>query len=183
MPDAPMAFGGLKRNALDLRHIRVTGGRSDGHCGGESASKLTWRSLMKNPLKLLRTVGLAVALLTPLLLGVDSCEGEDVRLGGDYDPCGGSSCGDPCTLCDPADSTCTETAEVKVCQPDGTCSGGAIPMCRVHDAGTAYEPCAGLACGDPCTLCDPADPTCTETAVVKACQPDGTCSGAAPSCP
>jgi len=38
-----------------------------------------------------------------------------------------------------------------------------------------YEPCAGKSCGDSCSACDPADPDCVETAVLKACDPKGAC--------
>jgi hypothetical protein len=55
--------------------------------------------------------------------------------------------------------------------------GGAL------DAGPApYLPCAGKACGQSCALCDPLDPGCVETAVVKQCQGDGTCAAAVPVC-
>jgi hypothetical protein len=38
-----------------------------------------------------------------------------------------------------------------------------------------YDPCAGKACGDTCSLCAPDDPDCMETAEVKACNADGAC--------
>ena len=38
-----------------------------------------------------------------------------------------------------------------------------------------YDPCAGKACGDSCTVCDPNDPDCAETAVEKSCNPNGEC--------
>ena len=47
------------------------------------------------------------------------------------------------------------------------CGGGVQPP--------AYEPCAGKSCGAACTACDPKDPSCVETAVVKACDPFGAC--------
>ncbi|MFP4598865.1 MAG: hypothetical protein ACOC9J_05145 [Persicimonas sp.] len=51
------------------------------------------------------------------------------------------------------------------------------------DAGNGdYEPCGDKACGETCTVCSPNDPTCTETDVVKYCQPDGSCSATEPSC-
>jgi len=37
------------------------------------------------------------------------------------------------------------------------------------------DACAAKACGDRCTQCPPDDPTCVETAVVKACDPFGRC--------
>lgn len=50
---------------------------------------------------------------------------------------------------------------------------------------TGYEPCAGKACLDGCSLCAPDDPDCVETAVVKVCHPDGRCDAASPdlACP
>ncbi|HJL19368.1 MAG TPA: prolipoprotein diacylglyceryl transferase [Sandaracinaceae bacterium LLY-WYZ-13_1] len=51
---------------------------------------------------------------------------------------------------------------------DGTCRG--------------YDPCAGRSCGDTCTICAPDDPDCFETAVVKLCQPDGSCAPTVPEC-
>jgi hypothetical protein len=38
-----------------------------------------------------------------------------------------------------------------------------------------YDACAGKACGDACTLCPPDATDCAETAVVKACDPQGHC--------
>ena len=48
--------------------------------------------------------------------------------------------------------------------------------------GSEYDPCAGRACGEACTQCDPADPNCVETEEVKACDQDGTCHGGPVSC-
>jgi hypothetical protein len=45
-----------------------------------------------------------------------------------------------------------------------------------------YQPCAGKACGENCTICNPADPDCVETAVVKYCTADGSCTPSAPDC-
>lgn len=38
-----------------------------------------------------------------------------------------------------------------------------------------YEPCAGRSCGAACTVCAPDDAGCAETAVLKACDPSGSC--------
>lgn len=46
-----------------------------------------------------------------------------------------------------------------------------------------YDPCAGLDCGDECQLCDPADPGCVETEVVKLCRADGICAAGPVTCP
>lgn len=38
-----------------------------------------------------------------------------------YDPCAGKATGDACRRCDPDDSSCVETSEVKTCSPSGGC--------------------------------------------------------------
>ena len=88
-----------------------------------------------------------------------------------YEPCGGKSCGDMCTLCDPADPDCAEDAVIKACNPEGQCVADTGNLCDE----TTYDPCAGKNCGDMCTICDPADPDCVETMEIKACNPDGQC--------
>lgn len=96
-----------------------------------------------------------------------------------YDPCAGRSCGDTCTICDPADTDCGETAVLKTCDDSGECvaqSEGA--SCT----SPPYDPCAGKQCGDACTVCDPGDPNCVETAVLKTCGSDGTCDARDPAC-
>ena len=99
-----------------------------------------------------------------------------------YDACGGKACGDLCTLCDPADPNCFETAVVKQCDARGACSA-TPPVCGAVDAGPApYDPCAGKACGASCTLCDPSDPNCFETAVLKQCNGAGKCTASLPAC-
>ena len=109
------------------------------------------------------------------------CDGND---GGDdetYEPCGGLTCGESCTICDPNDPDCFETAVLKYCQADGSCSADA-PRCDDDgDDEEAYEPCGGLTCGESCTICDPNDPDCFETAVLKYCQPDGSCEAGEPA--
>ena len=39
----------------------------------------------------------------------------------------------------------------------------------------AYDACAGKACGETCTACPPGATDCAETAVLKACDPQGRC--------
>jgi len=46
----------------------------------------------------------------------------------------------------------------------------------------AYDPCDSKACGDICQLCDPNDPDCVETDVVKYCHANGSCSASQPLC-
>lgn len=61
--------------------------------------------------------------------------------------------------------------------------GGSRDAAGDDSASSSYEPCAGKACGDTCTLCRPGDSTCVETAVVKSCDATGKCSaGGGPIC-
>jgi len=119
-----------------------------------------------------------------------------------YDPCLGSACGDPCTVCDPADPDCVETQELKACNALGVCVSATPDLgcggeeCKLGDikqvdcnscgctdgvwtctqiACEVYEPCAGKICGDACTVCDPGAEGCVETDVIKACDPQGAC--------
>lgn len=48
---------------------------------------------------------------------------------GAYDPCEDKSCGDPCTVCDPDDASCVETAETKVCNQNQVCVSAQPPVC------------------------------------------------------
>jgi hypothetical protein len=61
--------------------------------------------------------------------------------------------------------------------------GSAQLRCSSDDPGLpTYDPCDSRSCGDTCTVCDPADPDCFETSVVKMCQPDGSCAPSVPIC-
>lgn len=104
--------------------------------------------------------------------------------GSDYEPCAGKVCGDPCTVCPPEDADCVETMEVKACDAAGTCSSAA-PVCEsepTEPPGRKYDPCAGKACGDSCTICAPDDGDCMETMEVKACDASGTCRSSPVDC-
>jgi hypothetical protein len=182
--------------------------------------------------------------------------------GSPYDPCAGRTCGARCTICDPHDPRCAETAVLKYCSaqnecvspypvctpqecktdgdcpqiescgtcPDGSfscpearCVGGQCSTvfppcpagcktsddcpqlgmpCQVCSDGSVacpgslcvagecvvsyprcdgYDPCQGKACGSPCTVCDPRDTGCVETAVLKFCDAGGAC-GPHPTC-
>jgi hypothetical protein len=80
--------------------------------------------------------------------------------------------GAPCTLCADGSAACpTVDCERHRCVYS-------FPQCPPPP----FDPCAGKACGDTCRLCDPADPGCIETDVVKFCQADGSCSPLQPSC-
>jgi hypothetical protein len=88
----------------------------------------------------------------------------------DYDPCVGKACGDACTICDPNDEDCVESAELKACDPNGVCVAETPDLCE-----GAYVPCAGKVCGEMCTICDPLDMDCAEDAVIKVCDPESEC--------
>jgi hypothetical protein len=150
------------------------------------------------------------------------CVGFSDDLCGEYDPCGGKMCGETCSLCDPDDSECIETADEKACNAAGQCTSDTAEPCDAYDPCSGkscgdlctlcdpsrsdcpegqvpsacnesgacveiiddlqpicdeYTPCAGKACGDRCTICDPADANCNEDAVIKACDTDGNCVG------
>lgn len=65
-------------------------------------------------------------------------------------------------------------ANVNVNQGGGA-SGGA-------GAG-GWQPCAGKACGDDCTPCDPSDPSCELPGTSLYCDAQGACVFEAPTCP
>lgn len=93
--------------------------------------------------------------------------------------CIGKTCGDPCETCQEGNLTCSFGSVLRSCDRMGRCVPK--PVCGEPLAGP-YDPCAGKACGDPCTLCAPDDPDCVETAVIKACDPAGTCVAAPVPC-
>ena len=59
-----------------------------------------------------------------------------------YDACGDKACGDSCTLCDPTDGDCIETAVLKYCDADAACRAR-VPTC---DEPTKCGGLAGAAC-------------------------------------
>jgi hypothetical protein len=102
-----------------------------------------------------------------------------------YDSCTGKKCGDPCTICDPNDKTCVETAVVKQCsaalkceQTVAQCGTATAPAPTSTAPATTYDACAGKKCGDRCKICAPGDIKCIESALIKLCQPDGKCKEA-----
>lgn len=48
--------------------------------------------------------------------------------------------------------------------------------CHFGGDDESYDPCEEKEEGDPCQLCPPDDPECTETAVIKVCDEVGECS-------
>ena len=76
----------------------------------------------------------------------------------------------PCQQCPDGSVSCPSSKCV-----NGSCVSG-FPGC------SGYQPCAGKTCGASCSQCDPKDPTCSETAVLKYCDASGTCTPNAPNC-
>ncbi|HVZ34513.1 MAG TPA: hypothetical protein VG963_18920 [Polyangiaceae bacterium] len=96
-----------------------------------------------------------------------------------------------------------EELSLRICRKDADCPAPGAPCRECKNGGVAcpevrcehhqcvyslphcpptYDPCAGKACGEECRLCDPKDPSCIETDIVKYCQADGQCAAPAPSC-
>jgi hypothetical protein len=50
-----------------------------------------------------------------------------------------------------------------------------------HSVCTGYQACAGLACGDPCSPCDPADGSCVGPELPWSCDEIGVCGPDAPT--
>jgi hypothetical protein len=77
--------------------------------------------------------------------------------------------------------SCTECGDGSSVCPEADCvlrrCVYSVPQCP-----PPYDPCSGKGCGDLCTICDPNDPDCVETAVPKFCQPNGGCNQAVPIC-
>jgi hypothetical protein len=98
---------------------------------------------------------------------------------GAYNPCAGKTCGAACTVCDPNDKDCVETAVVKQCNAAGSCDA-APAQCgaATTPAAPAYNPCAGKQCGERCRICAIGDTTCIESSLIKLCHPDGQCKEA-----
>jgi hypothetical protein len=97
---------------------------------------------------------------------------------GAYDPCAGKTCGAACTVCDPNDKDCMETAVVKQCNAAGKCEPAPAQCGAAAAAAPAYDPCAGKQCGERCRICAPGDTQCIESSLIKLCHPDGQCKPA-----
>ena len=46
-----------------------------------------------------------------------------------YNPCAGKKCGERCNLCAPGDTSCIETALIKLCHPDSQCKPATTVDC------------------------------------------------------
>lgn len=68
------------------------------------------------------------------------------------------------------------------CEKDPTPTEAPAAEPPSGDEAQAYDPCAGKACGDGCTVCAPDDPDCAETMSVKQCSADGACTDQPVSC-
>ena len=77
-----------------------------------------------------------------------------------YEACQAKRCGDMCSRCDPADSSCSEALGAAYCDASGACLQG-VPMCgdacsNDADCGYGVEWCSG----GQCLPCDNAGPSC-----------------------
>ncbi len=80
-------------------------------------------------------------------------------------------------------ATCEgEIVQLESCPLQFACADGDTAGGPDDAGGEAYDPCAGKACGDGCSVCPPDDADCVETAVVKMCDADGKCAATAPTC-
>lgn len=112
----------------------------------------------------------------------DAAPAEAATDAGGYVPCASKACGASCTICPPGDPMCFETAVIKHCDQNGECNAGPPPAACPPPDGGGYDPCAGKKCGASCTICNPADIGCVETAVLKNCTVAGVCSAGASGC-
>jgi hypothetical protein len=127
------------------------------------------------------------AFLMMLGLGLAGCGSESVSLGRHepepdetYDPCAEKSCGELCDPCGPGNEGCTDIDELQRCDAEGRCVGETRSSCEGEGDGgsdepSEYRPCEGQSCGAPCRRCSPEDPSCAESADVKACDGLGEC--------
>jgi hypothetical protein len=82
---------------------------------------------------------------------------------GGYEPCAAKNCGDTCTLCDPNDKMCVETADIKVCTgTGGMCVSGAVDCSPPEKC----DPSGANTCGDGMACCE-----------IGRCGPVGTLEG------
>jgi hypothetical protein len=118
---------------------------------------------------------------------------------GGYMPCEGKTCGQECSPCAPWEDC--DSAGPTFCDDKGACQLG-MPICsggpcksdadcpQVDNGTQGYciegtcvykplNPCMGLPCGAPCSLCQPGEPC---PAVESYCNEQGQCSPEAPAC-
>lgn len=87
-----------------------------------------------------------------------NCENDDNEL----------ECVDAPEGCDTLTCDCIGEA---LCGDRGCHEDGGNVLCSP----APFDPCGGKACGEACSLCDPADEDCAETGEEKACDLDGEC--------
>ena len=104
---------------------------------------------------------------------------------GSFSASAGSSCSAPTDQ--PIPECCNNSTDLR-CEYDactnsipGNCHGTFQPVVGSKLCG-GYQPCAGKSCGDACTICEPGDPACSETAEAKACDLSGSCLAGTPDC-
>jgi hypothetical protein len=111
------------------------------------------------------------------MVGSDACGG--------YQSCAGKACGDYCTICDPNDTGCFETQEIKTCDAQGQCmSGTAVcdnpqPCDLQADTCPSGEVCCAVGrCGPVVTdqgICEPEDPVTGDCMVCECEMQPGGC--------
>jgi hypothetical protein len=131
-----------------------------------------------------------------LMACADGCEydGKHYGYGDSFDSTDG------CNTCSCSEEgvACTEMACAGGCDYDGkhyevdesfdstdgcnTCGCTASGDVVCTEMACAYDACAGKMCGDTCTICDPNDSGCSETAVLKVCNEFGVCGAEMPAC-
>lgn len=96
-----------------------------------------------------------------------------------FDSCPGIACQSDAE-CPVSNAPCQPCSDGTFACPVSTCEGGhcaaQVPGC------SGYSPCAGKACGEPCTQCAPGDADCFETAVLKTCDANGACTPGQAQC-
>jgi hypothetical protein len=103
--------------------------------------------------------------------GIGGSSGNDA---GTWTPCGDKSCGDPCSVCDPSDAECTETAVLKYCDQAGQC-GSAFPVCGPSECKSTAD------CPQPPAVCTPCPDGSYECARVDCI--GGQCVSSGSTCP
>lgn len=83
---------------------------------------------------------------------------------------------------DVSDPQCSEGETKQQDCNSCVCDDQGAWICTERACGQTYDPCEGQICGDSCHVCDPDDPDCQETDVLKFCNADGQCASETPEC-
>jgi hypothetical protein len=79
----------------------------------------------------------------------------------------------------PCAPLCLMPSVLGKCDPGGVCQ----PVSEMKCAPPQEDPCAGKACGEPCSTCDPTLGACPAApAVMMYCDASGACGYAFPAC-